>query len=147
MYISPLVHLTVSLNPCYNMSSPKHILEKIQMAPRLSVSTFAKGTLVPLNEVQLTPFHRSETPEKMAWADGQLSELFSPEDILEIPINRGWGTPSAPTYVAWLQKALKASYRGDKKVIQSRVRGNSLFVRIVDRKESHRNGKVRHVIS
>ena len=27
MYISPLVHLTVLLNLCYNMSSPKHYIE------------------------------------------------------------------------------------------------------------------------
>jgi len=47
----------------------------------------------------------------------------------------------------WLKRALKASYRGDKKAIRGKTSGNSLFVRVVERKELHRNGKVKHVIT
>jgi hypothetical protein len=49
--------------------------------------------------------------------------------------------------MAWLQRAMKASYRGDKKAIRGKTRGNTLFVRVVDKKELHGNGKVKHVIT
>ena len=116
------------------------------MAHRLPVSSFASGRLVPLSEMHFTPFQHSDTPEKLDWANSILADLYGDQDVVEIQINQH-GCPSVATYMAWLNRALKASYRGDKKGIQSRVKGNSLFIRVVDRKEIHRNGKVKHVIS
>jgi len=116
------------------------------MAHRLPVSSFAIGKLVPLSEMRLTPFQHSDTPDKLEWANNILADLYSEQDVVEIQINMHGG-PSVATYTNWLQRALKASYRADKKGLQTRIKGNSLFVRVVDRKELQRNGKVKHVIT
>ena len=116
------------------------------MAHRLPVSSFAIGKLVPLSEMRLTPFQQSDTPDKLEWANNILADLYNDQDVVEIQINMHGG-PSVATYTNWLQRAMKASYRGDKKAVQTRIKGNSLFVRVVDRKELQRNGKVKHVIT
>ena len=116
------------------------------MAHRLPVSSFAIGKLVPLSEMRLTPFQQSDTPDKLDWANNILADLYNDQDVVEIQINQH-GCPSVATYMSWLQRAMKESYRGDKKAVQSRIRGNSLFIRVVDRKELHRNGKVKHIIT
>jgi len=115
------------------------------MAHRLPVSSFAIGKLVPLNEMPFTPFQQSDTPEKLDWANNILGDMWGDQDVVEIQINQH-GCPSVATYVSWLKRALKASYRGDKKTLQAKIRGNSLYVRLVDRKETNRKGKVSHVI-
>ena len=118
------------------------------MTFRLPVSSFAQARLVPLDEVHFTPFMRSDTPAKMDWASSQIGLLYSPEDIIEIPINQR-GCPSIATYTNWLQRALKETYRGDTKAISTRVdhSKNLLYVRLVERKEQrNRKGKVSHVI-
>ena len=116
------------------------------MAHRLPVSSFAQGRLVPLSEMPFTPFVHSDTPDKLEWANNILADLYGDQDVIEIQINQH-GCPSVATYMSWLQRAMKASYRGDKKAVQSRIRGNSLFVRVVSKQELHRNGKVKHVIT
>jgi len=116
------------------------------MAHRLPVSSFAIGKLVPLSEMRLTPFQQSDTPDKLEWANTILADLYGDQDVVEIQINQH-GCPSVNTYMNWLKRALKASYRGDKKAIRGKTSGNSLFVRVVERKELHRNGKVKHIIT
>jgi len=116
------------------------------MAHRLPVSSFAMGKLVPLSEMHLTPFQQSDTPDKLEWANNILADLYGDQDVVEIQINQH-GCPSVNTYMNWLKRALKASYRGDKKAIRGKTSGNSLFVRVVERKELHRNGKVKHIIT
>lgn len=115
------------------------------MAHRLPVSSFAIGKLVPLHEMPFTPFQQSDTPEKLEWANNILGDMWGEQDVVEIQINQH-GCPSVATYMSWLNRALKASYRGDKKAIQAKIKGNSLYVRLVDRKETNRKGKVSHVI-
>jgi len=119
------------------------------MAPRLSASSFALGKRVPYSEMPFIPFQHSDTPEKLDWANDILDMCYNPDDVVEIQINQGYGCPSVATYVSWLQRALKASWRGDTKTLQTTTRGNSLYVRVIDKKESrkHGNGKVKHVIT
>ena len=140
---------TLAYGVWYTIRSPPRTQinkRRFIMAHRLPVSSFAIGKLVPLSEMRLTPFQQSDTPEKLEWANNILADLYNDQDVVEIQINQH-GCPSVATYMSWLQRAMKESYRGDKKAVQSRIRGNSLFIRVVDRKELHRNGKVKHIIT
>ena len=116
------------------------------MVKFLPASSFVEASMVPVQEAQYTPFQSRDSDVKLEWANRQIDRLYFLEDVIQIQLNQH-GAPSTATYISWLKKALKARLSDDNKYLQTRVKGNTLYVRKAERKEGKASGKVRHVIT
>lgn len=106
-------------------------------------SSFVEASVVPSHDMVFTPFRKDESDAKMDWAYRQLDKILLKGDVLEIPLT--YGGPSATTYLAWLRKALAT--HGDNVYLQTRLTGNTLYVRKAIREGKGKSGKVKHVIT
>jgi len=113
----------------------------------LPASSFAEATTVSVQEAQFTPFQTRESDIKLEWANRQVDRLYFTEDVIQIQINQH-GAPSTATYISWLKKALEGRMGESHTYLQTRIKGNTLYVRKAERKEGKGMGsKVKHVIT
>jgi hypothetical protein len=116
------------------------------MVKLLPASAFSEATLIPSYQVSLTPFSQHGSQEKMEWANRQLDQLYNEGDMLELQVLLHGG-PSIATYMTWLHSALKESGQNIKYRLQTKRKGNFLYIRKVERKGSGTEAQVKHVIT